>query len=613
MQEALDACKGLFTRFAEGDACSLKNCAVIVLALERNYVETDLRMIVQKLGRQSDGALNLLALCEVISYVMKGSPHTHDTLTLVSPAGRETTVTLADVAAAGLKALYTMHPTFDEQKCWLNTESALASHCTAEGDAVTFAATHAPASFLIRARDWVERECTAGGEAFEVRIKGPATFQAEVTDRGDGTYVANYTATISGSYAMHVTLGRHNIAGSPFSLTVDVDQTRPEFCIAEGAGLSHAEAGKAATFVIYKRDRNGHARTRGVDHFYADVQGPGKWDCKIKDQKDGSYAVTYTARAAGTYRLDVGLAPNAGPIAHSPFTIVVRSAAPDPRNTTLVAPPPATVLCGRPFTLQLTARDRWGNLCSGGGSPNAGGVEEAPSAWISLDGSKAREAAEVRLLEPGRYALSITPVAQGRSTAHVCWAGMQIKGSPFQLRALPAPPHASSYKLTLKPRTWPELTAGARFKLRVQAHDRFGNAHTTHAALPRLWLQGASEGLGDSDAPGSFDGVPAFGGGGGGGGFALASGAAEGGGVVDGASPRWAGSAETLGTRLRSQLLSDFGLGDKGNPLPEAWARLVADADDLQLATGGRGRIGGGGGSGGGGGHPPYQSKSENK
>ena len=94
---------------------------------------------------------------------------------------------------------------------------------------------------------------------------------------------------------------------------------------------------------------------------------------------------------AGVRRL---LAPNAGPIAHSPFTIVVRAAAPDPRTTTLVAPPPATVLCGRPFTLQLIARDRWGNLCTH--SPaladghGGGGGEELPSAWIMAEGAKGR-------------------------------------------------------------------------------------------------------------------------------------------------------------------------------------------------------------------------------
>lgn len=273
MAAALEACRSLHARFDAGDGfVSLKSIGTIALALERNFVEAELRAILSKLGRPSDGAVDLLGLCEVVAYCMKGSPHTHDALTLADANGSETTVTLADVAAASLKALYTMHPTFDEQRCWLQTEAPLASQCVAEGEAVTFAGTHQPSSFVIHARDWVGRDCTAGGESFEVKLRGPVSLHGEVADNGDGTYVASYTAAISGNYTMHVTLNRLPIAGSPFALLVDADQTRPEYCVAEGAGLSAAEAGKPTTFTIYKQDRFGQPRTRGVDHFYADVQ-----------------------------------------------------------------------------------------------------------------------------------------------------------------------------------------------------------------------------------------------------------------------------------------------------------------------------------------------------
>ena len=649
MAAALEACRSLHARFAGGDGhVSLKGIGTICLALERNFVESELRAILAKLGRPDDGALDLVSLCEVVSYVMKGSPHTHDALTLVDPKGRETVVTLADVAAASLKALYTMHPTFDEQRCWLHTEAPLASQCVAEGEAVTFAGTHVASSFLIRARDWVGRECTSGGESFEVKLRGPVSLHGEVADKGDGTYLATYTAAISGNYTMHVTLNRMPIAGSPFALLVDADQTRPEYCVADGAGLSSAEAGKPTTFTIYKQDRFGNPRTRGVDHFYADVQGPGKWECRVKDERDGSYTVTYTAKVAGTYRLDVGLAPNVGPIAHSPFTIVVRPAPPDPRATTLVAPPPATVLCGRPFTLQIIARDRWGNLCVNAPAPShgsaagpsststisggGGGADEQPTAWIISDGQKNREMATVSMVEPGRFALSLTPTHQGRNMAHVCWAGMSVRGSPFQLKALPAPPHASSYAITYKPRSWPLLSAGVRFKLRVQAHDRFGNVYTAGIPPPKIFLVGTGATMhSPAEVPASAAGGreaaspkspapptpiyrPSFGGGGlglnlgGGGGSSNSGGGGGSSNLLVGAgstqsptrtmmatdlptsplSPRGLTTEETLVTRLRSQLLSDFGLGDHGRPLPDEWAKLLTEVEEMHGALGPR-------------------------
>ena len=168
MDAALEACRSLHARFVEAnsDYVSLRSVGVIALALERNFVEAELRAIISKLGRARDGALDLTGLCEVVSYVMKGAPHTHDTLTLSGPGGTEVVLTLADVAAANLKALYTMHPTFDEQRCWLQTEVPLAAQCVAEGEAIGFAGTHQPATFLIRARDWIGRECTSGGESY---------------------------------------------------------------------------------------------------------------------------------------------------------------------------------------------------------------------------------------------------------------------------------------------------------------------------------------------------------------------------------------------------------------------------------------------------------------
>ena len=428
---------------------------MIVLALERHFVEDELRAILRQLAARPDGALSLTGLCEVVSYVMKGAPHTHDSLTLTASDGISHVVSLSDVAAANLKALYTMHPTFDEQRCWLNETAAMAEHTVAEGTGLEVAVTDVETSFLIRARDWVHRPCESGGELFEVRARGPVLMSADVLDRGDGTYEVRYIPTVSGNYVMHVTLNRAPIKGSPFNLIVDSDVTRPENCHAEGLGLSSSEAGKAASFTIYKRDRHGQPRTRGVDHFYADVQGPGKWDCRIRDERDGSYVVTYTAKAAGTYRLDVGLAPNVGPIAQSPFTIVVKPGPADPRTTALVAPPPATVLCGRPFKLQLIARDRWGNLCAH--DRLSADSNEVPSAFMTPDlgpdrqRGAPRDIAIVELVDAAHYSLSLTPTTQGRITVHVCWAGVNVKGSPFTIKALPAQPHTPSYKLTSKP------------------------------------------------------------------------------------------------------------------------------------------------------------------
>ena len=71
MEDALEACRGLHSRFDTGDGlCSLRSAGVIILALERNFVEDELRAILQKLARRDDGALDLVGLCEVVSYCL---------------------------------------------------------------------------------------------------------------------------------------------------------------------------------------------------------------------------------------------------------------------------------------------------------------------------------------------------------------------------------------------------------------------------------------------------------------------------------------------------------------------------------------------------------------
>lgn len=129
-------------------------------------------------------------------------------------------------------------------------------------------------------------------------MRGPkSTGPLECIDRGDGSYVVIYSVNISGEYVLSVTLQHAHIAGSPFTLRVQSNVTQPMNCVAEGPGLREAQAGMAATFTIFKRDPLGRVRTAGVDRFYADVSGPGKWDCRMKDNKVSVVRVVSVVRA----------------------------------------------------------------------------------------------------------------------------------------------------------------------------------------------------------------------------------------------------------------------------------------------------------------------------
>ena len=46
-----------------------------------------------------------------------------------------------------------------------------------------------------------------GGDTWRVRARGPATFEGDVVDNGNGTYTVSYTAKVAGLYSLHITNG----------------------------------------------------------------------------------------------------------------------------------------------------------------------------------------------------------------------------------------------------------------------------------------------------------------------------------------------------------------------------------------------------------------------
>ena len=216
MDQPLEACRLVFSSFDDGTGfVRLEHVAAVVLALERDYSEPQLQHTCSQLAARDDGALSFAGVCEVLSCVMRGAPRTADALTLLDPSGSRVRVTLADVAALQLKALYKRHPAFDDQQCWLAASTSHAAHCVADGEGLRSAFAHHPSSFTIRARNWLHGDVRKGGDTFEVRLRGNAPAAGAVVDNGDGSYSATYTATVTGTYALHVTLGRKHIHGPP--------------------------------------------------------------------------------------------------------------------------------------------------------------------------------------------------------------------------------------------------------------------------------------------------------------------------------------------------------------------------------------------------------------
>mmetsp|Transcript_4481 Transcript_4481/g.6596 ORF Transcript_4481/g.6596 Transcript_4481/m.6596 type:complete len:923 (+) Transcript_4481:133-2901(+) len=147
---------------------------------------------------------------------------------------------------------------------------ACASRSYVRGTALTLATAGVDASFRIYSRDAYENDNERSLKSslrFGVEISGagkspiltPST-QALLQERGSS--YSTYTATVSQSYFVAVSLQAHLLAHSPHSLLVKPAAFCASMSTVQGAGISVATvAPTVSTFVIQARDSYGNART----------------------------------------------------------------------------------------------------------------------------------------------------------------------------------------------------------------------------------------------------------------------------------------------------------------------------------------------------------------
>ncbi len=97
-----------------------------------------------------------------------------------------------------------------------------------------------------------------------------------MTDRMNGTYTAQITATIACLYDVYVTSNGAHIMGSPYKAMVEPGPACASECTAHGLGLTGGISGARASFYIQARDQYGNNRTLGGDLFRVYLKG--KWN-----------------------------------------------------------------------------------------------------------------------------------------------------------------------------------------------------------------------------------------------------------------------------------------------------------------------------------------------
>jgi len=286
-------------------------------------------------------------------------------------------------------------------------------------------------SFTIFAKDRFGNRREEGGDDFAVRCRSPTdTVNAVIKDNKDGSYVTEFRCFKEGDYFIEVKLGKIDIQGSPFVLTVDPSSTFAMESMAEGIenefgnGLKIAQAGRPVQFRIHARDEFGNVVRKPGDDFQVrilEVQEGIRVRAKVMDNGNGTYEVTWTGMIRGEYDIHVALKDE--PIKGSPWKAVVRTGNASAEKCTAEGSGLGGSSAGVPNSILVESNDHFGNIVTNGGAKVEGVL-------VSLDGSLSI-ACEVADHEDGTYTVTYAAKRSSEYFLAVRVDGEHIHESPF--------------------------------------------------------------------------------------------------------------------------------------------------------------------------------------
>eukprot|EP00736_Rhodelphis_marinus_P003324 Rmarinus@m.14781 len=319
------------------------------------------------------------------------------------------------------------------------------SLCTSSGDGLVGTDAGGVAQFLVTTYDQYKSRIPYGGEWIVANFDRIANYRGEddgetysasfnATDNGDGTYRFVYSLTRSGTYEMDVVIYETaylsdgsvssvpaSIKNSPFTVLIEPGTTVASETFAEGDGTESAVAGIQTSILVTSRDVYGNNAVydpyMASDEFRASVVGPELYDeDKVKDNRDGTYTIYYTAYTTGSYQLTVELENDDGTWSEitgtdgpSPFSVVVTSGQTSAGNSEILGTSgwSSGLQSGTSISFTIVAKDAFDNLVTTGGDDFSTVFE----ATVGLGGSSKVQLIDVTIVDngDGTYTCSMVP------------------------------------------------------------------------------------------------------------------------------------------------------------------------------------------------------------
>jgi hypothetical protein len=168
-------------------------------------------------------------------------------------------------------------------------------------------------SMTIRLKDEFGTEIEDAVSAIRVRVEGANPTDVGVTDKGDGSYSAQYTPTNTGTDQVAVTVSGSGMAGSPFTSVVVAGPADPARTTAIVTRRFQCCFFWIVDVLVTTRDAHGNPLERGG----AAVQVSDGTAKEVRDNGDGTYVARFPTLSP---EQPVAITLGGVPIAGSPFT-----------------------------------------------------------------------------------------------------------------------------------------------------------------------------------------------------------------------------------------------------------------------------------------------------
>ncbi len=326
---------------------------------------------------------------------------------------------------------------------------------------------------VIVARDEQGNDIKRSGDDIAVHVSGANLgVPIDVTDNGDGTYLASYVATSAGEDEVTILLNGVHVEGSPFFHEVEPGAVDPQLSTATGPVMG--KVGVLMTVSMVARDRYGNQLEGGGSDVTVTVTGANDGaNVTVIDNRDGTYFATYTPKMPGKDRIAITI--DGRPIGSGPIRPVVAVGAASGLHSIATVP---NGRVGKPTVITIQARDASGNDLTVGGDKVAVEVSVANTVQAKVTDNR-----------NGTHTATYTPAATGTDYVNITINGTPLANNPFlsQVDAGATDPDLTDVNVP------PTGKAGQPITVFVRARDGQGNDVKYGGQMLRVAVSGAND------------------------------------------------------------------------------------------------------------------------